>query len=443
MARTGTAAIGGGWQGRLSPAAWAARRGLHYGWVMVAITLVVVVVTAGVRSSAGVLIRPLEAEFGWSRGEISLVFSVALLVLAFTGPLSGKLVDRVGIRQTVLFGATVATIGVALTIVMQSLWQFHLFWGIILPLGSGCVSLVLGAAVANTWFVKQRGLVTGILGGGSSAGQLVFLPTLVWVTSQWGWRAALTLLVGLLAALLLPAAFIFVRNRPDELGLTAYGAGEVGEPATIADSRFTPMAEAIRTRDFWLLALTFAVCGFTTVGLIGTHFLPFAAEQGYSEGQAAALLSIIGGMNIVGTVSAGWLCDRYSPRRLLAGYYFLRALSLLALPALAATTSLPLMALFAIVFGFDFIATVPPTVMLTANRFGRRSVPVIYGWILFAHMIGGALAAALAGEIRDRAGSYTLIIYVAGFTALMAAALAFNIRGREQTPMPLPAPAAG
>ena len=415
---------------RFSPAAWAARRGVHYGWVVVAVTFLTVLTAAGVRSAPGVLIRPLEAEFGWSRGAISLALSLSLLTYGLGGPLSGKLADRFGIRSMAIGFVAVAGLGVALSGLIGHLWQLNHFWAVVVGLGTGGVALVMSATVASIWFEARRGLVTGILGGASSAGQMIFLPLLVWVTAAWGWRATFAVLAALLLGVVLPAAVLLLRSRPRDVGLAPYGAGGAQGPA-LADSRVTPMSRALRTGDFWLLAGTFALCGFTTMGLIGTHFIPHAVEHGFSEVEAAGILGIIGGMNVVGTIASGWLCDRFSPRKLLAGYYFLRALSLLALPLI---TTLPLMSLFAVVFGFDFIATVPPTVMLTADRFGRRSVGTIFGWISFAHMAGGAVAAALAGVIHDYAGDYTLAIYLSGLLALLAAALAFNVRPRVQAP---------
>jgi predicted MFS family arabinose efflux permease len=238
----------------------------------------------------------------------------------------------------------------------------------------------------------------------------------------------------LLAAVVLPVVIFLIRSGPRSVGLGLYGAGEGSSTGSAADLRTTPVREAVRTLDFWLLSSTFFVCGFTTMGLVGAHFIPHATEHGFSEGQAAGILSLIGGMNVIGTLTSGWLCDRYPPRLLLAGYYFFRALSLLALPFI---NSIEMMSLFAVLYGFDYIATVPPTVMLTADRFGRRSVGVIYGWISFAHMVGGATASYLAGFIHDTAGEYTVAFYLAGLLGLIAAALAFGIRPRR--PMPLAA----
>jgi len=424
---------------RLSPTAAAARFGLHYGWVMVGITFLLVTVTAGIRSAPGVMISPLKDDFGWSTAQISWAISLSILTLGLAGPISGRLIDRHGIRPVIIGFLVLGAAGVATTWVMQALWQFYAFWGVLVGFGAGGTSIVLSATVANTWFNDRRGLVTGILGGAASAGQLVFILALAFIVDAWGWRAAVGLMALLAGAVVLPLAVLLLRSHPADVGLTAYGANPTRLPLA-SDERLVPMKEALRTGDFWLLALTFGVCGFTTIGLIGTHFIPHATEHGFSEKQAAGILSVIGGFNVVGTVASGWLTDRYSPRKLLALYYFLRGCSLLVLPAISGS-GIPMMSAFAIVFGLDYIATVPPTVMLTANRFGRRSVGTIYGWITFSHMVGGAAAAALAGQVHDAAGDYGLAMYMGGVLAVFAAAFAFRI-GARPVAATAPAPAA-
>jgi len=415
---------------RFSPVAFANRRGLHYGWVMVAVTFLLVLVMAGIRSAPGVMITPFKNEFGWSTAQISWAISLSILTLGLAGPISGKLIDRHGIRPVILGFLLLGTSGVVATYFLASLWQLHIFWGLMVGFGAGGTSVVLSATVANIWFSERRGLVTGVLGGAASAGQLVFIQLLAFIVDVWGWREAVGLMAIVAAAIVLPATLLLLRSRPGDIGLTPYGA-RPGQVALASDERLVPMKEAMRTSDFWLLAVTFGICGFTTIGLIGTHFIPHATEHGYSEQQAAGILSLIGAFNVVGTIASGWLTDRYSPRKLLAVYYFLRGCSLLILPAI---TGVPLMAGFAILFGLDYIATIPPTVMLTANRYGRRSVGTIYGWITFSHMAGGALAAALAGQIHDAAGSYSIALYMGGVLAVFAAALAFNIGPRKKQP---------
>jgi sugar phosphate permease len=421
----------------LRPDALAARLNVHYAWVIVGITLFLVVTTAGVRSAPGVLILPLEREFGWSRSQISLAISVTLICYGLASPISGRIADRYGLRAMTLSFLFVSGAGIALATTIGDLWQLHLYWGLIVGLGTGGVATVLGAIVSNTWFESRRGLVTGMVGGAASAGQLIFLPLLVWMTSEFGWRTAVQFLATMILAVVLPLAFLLMRSRPRDVGLQPYGVGKAGVIVS-NDTRYTPIGRAVRTADFWLLCSTFFVCGFTTVGLIGAHFIPHATEHGFSDGEAAGILSIIGAMNIVGTITSGLLCDRYSPRKLLAGYYFFRALSLLALPFI---TTLPIMGVFAVTFGLDYIATVPPTVMLTADRFGRRSVGQIYGWITFAHMIGGAIASYVAGYVHDAAGEYTFAMYLAGILGLLAALLAFGINTGEKTKAPEALPA--
>jgi sugar phosphate permease len=414
---------------------WAARHGIHYAWVVVGVAFFIVVAAAGVRATPGVLIRPLEREFAWTRSEISLAIAMSLLVYGLASPLSGRVAERVGLRGMTLVFLSTAGLGVALSTLIAHLWQLQLFWGLIVGLGTGGVATVLGAIIANTWFETRRGLVVGMIGGAASAGQLIFLPLLVWITATWDWRSAVGFLAVVVLAVILPLAYLLMRSRPQDVGLQPYGAGSA-RAAAAADTRVTPMSKALRTGDFWLLASTFFVCGFTTVGLIGSHFIPHATEHGFSEGEAAGILSLIGAMNVVGTLASGWLCDRYPPRMLLATYYFVRALSLLVLPFI---TSLPFMSVFAVTFGLDYIATVPPTVMLTADRFGRRSVGSIYGWITFAHMVGGAIASYMAGYIHDVADEYTIAFYLAGLLGLLAAMMAFGINTGQRQVEPVTA----
>lgn len=407
----------------------------HYAWVIVAVGFLLLLASAGVRSAPGVLIEPLEDDFGWTRGEISLALAVSLLALGFAGPASGWVIGRIGMRAMAVLFIVLSVAGVALTAAMQNIVQLYLFWGVLVGFGTGGVSTVLSATVANTWFETRRGLVTGILGGASSAGQFVLLFPLIIAEQAWGWRGATAGMAVLLAVLILPLTVFLFRSRPADMGLQPFGAGAANTAP--ADTRQTSLREALRVQEFWLLASTFFICGFTTVGLIGFHFIPHAGEHGFSRAEASGIVTIMGAMNIAGTLGSGWLTDRYSPRKLLAAYYFLRACSLLVLPLI---TTVPLMSLFAVVFGLDFIATVPPTVMLTADRFGRRSVPTLFGWITCSHMVGGAVAAAFAGAIHDLAGDYSIPFYVSGLLAMFAAALAFNIRPRYRAE-PLPAAA--
>lgn len=415
--------------GRPAVARLAERLGVHYAWVVVGVVFLVVLVASGARSAAGVFIKPLEEEFGWSRSAVSAPLAVSLLAMAASGPISGWAFTRFGLRRAVVGFLALGGLGAAATAVMSTLWQFHLAWGLLVGLGTGGVGLVIGGVVATTWFSTHRGLVAGILGGAASAGQLLLIKAAAWVTDTSGWRTAMWGVVLLLAAVV-PLAWILLRARPADAGATPFGGG-VGAAPVGADIPPVPLRTALRTGDLWLLSASFFVCGFTTIGLIGYHFIPHATEaHGYSTGEAANLLSLIGAMNVVGTVASGWLCDRYPPRLLLAGYYGARGLSLLALPFMS---SVPFLSGFAIVFGLDYIATVPATIAVITQRYGPRSVPSLYGFVIFLHMVGAAVAAQLAGWIHDYAEQYAPAFYLGGLLAVAAGAMSFALSQRRAT----------
>jgi sugar phosphate permease len=410
----------------------AAVRTLHYAWIIVGVTFVVLLVAAGVRAAPGALVKPLEAEFGWDRASISLAAAVSLLTYGLGGPLGGTLVGRLGVRRVMLGGLLLIGLGVTPLLLLRELWQLHLLWGLIAGIGTGAVAQVLGAAIATTWFRRSRGVVLGLFGAATSAGQLIFLPALVALTVWFDWRAAIVLMAVAVAVLLIPVLAL-IRDRPEQVGVRPYGETGEEDEATLAanaaeDARATPLREAIRSRDYQLLAASFFVCGYTSTGLIGVHFIPHAVEHGFAEVTAAGALGVMGMMNVVGTVSSGWLTDRYDNRVLLAAYYGFRALSLLFLPWII---DVPPLLVFAVVFGLDYIATVPPTANLTAQIFGRASVGTLFGWIFFAHMVGAALAAYLGGIARDALGDYTLAFLSAGALGLVAVGFSLAIRRRQ------------
>jgi MFS family permease len=412
---------------------------VHYAWVVAAVTFVVLLVAAGVRAAPGALIKPLEAEFGWDRASISLAVAVSILTFGFGAPLSGGLVDRFGPRRIMVGGLCLVAIGLGPLLLLRDLWQLHLFWGLVTGIGTGAIANVLGATVALRWFRTNRGVVLGLFAAASSMGQLVFLPTLVAITTAAGWRGAIALLFGAIGVLIVPA-LVLMRNRPEDVG--ARPVGDPGESADeqaraeaaaelAEDARRTPMREAVRTWDFWLLAGSFFVCGYTSNGLIGTHLIPHAVEHGFTELTAASAVGLMGMMNVVGTLASGWLTDRYDNRRLLAAYYAFRALAIFCLPFIL---EIPGLLIFAVVYGLDWIATVPPTANLTAMRFGRASVGTIYGWIFCSHMVGAALAAFLGGWFRDQLGDYTVVFMSAAALGFIAAALSLRISLSGVTP---------
>lgn len=416
-----------------------ARWGVHYGWVVVAVTLPTVLITAGLRAAPGVLLRPWEQAFGWDRAALATAVGINLIFYGAASPISGRLIDRFGPRRIALFSLTLTAIGAVSALFVTQLWQLYLTWGVLIGIGTGGSALVLAATVANRWFATRRGLVTGILGGAQSAGQLVFVPALMALAVTAGWQTGVALLAALVALLCLPLMFLFFRDQPADVGLRPFGAqpGAAGAAAAAADMRRTSLGTALRTLDFWLLAGSFFICGYTTNGLIGTHLIPHAADHGISEVATASVLGLMGMMNILGTVASGMLCDRFDPRRLLAIYYLGRGLALALLPFIA---DVGLLSVFAVLYGLDWLATVPPTVTLTGDRFGRLSVGTIFGWIFLSHQLGGAVASSLGGVLYVQQGNYTVAFLSAAASTVLAAGLALSVR--RQQPMRLSGAAA-
>jgi MFS family permease len=405
----------------------------YYGWLVVSLCFLTTLTSAGVRSSPSVLIHPLEAEFGWSRALIASAISMNLLLFGVAGPISGYLIDRFGPRKVMMGSLLLLICGVSGTIVMTEFWQFFLVWGIIVGLGAGGVGSVLTATVGNRWFVARRGLALGILGSASSTGQLIFLPFFMAMIAYSGWRiGSMTLIV--VALILLPLIFLFMRDDPADVGLEPYGAGQsgAGGPGGAASLRgmsaksatITPR-EILSHPTFWLLCGSFFVCGGTANGLIGTHLIPHEIEIGIPQVAAASLVGIMGALNIVGTTFSGWMVDRVQPQRWLALVYALRGVSLLILPFVHNFSGLTV---FAVVYGLDWFATVPPSMAITADTFGRHNVGKVYGWIFMSHQIGAALMASAAGAVRDYVGDYSFAFLTGGAIAMIAAGLALQIK---------------
>jgi sugar phosphate permease len=400
------------------------RRGLFYGWIVVGVTVISLLVSAGIRAAPGVLIVPLELDMAWSRTVIATAVSIGLLLFGFAGPLAGWLVDRLGPRTVMTAGLLLMIASMVASALMQSVWQMLVFWGALSGLATGLVGAVMGTAVANRWFYAQRGLVLGIFGAATSAGQLIFLPTIVALTGVIGWRGSSFVLAGL-AALMLPIVILLMRDRPADVGALPLGLTEAPPAAASRPSGMAVMREALRTPTFWLLTATFFICGASSNGIVGVHFVPHAVDHGLSQTTAANTLALMGFMNFLGTLGSGFLTDRFDPRVLLACYYGFRGLSLLLLPFVNEPLGLTA---FAVLFGLDYIATVPPTSALVADTFGRANAGTVFGWVFCAHQIGAALAAWLGGVARDYTGDYGIAFIMAGVLAITATGLSLGIR---------------
>ncbi|HUR09689.1 MAG TPA: MFS transporter [Nonomuraea sp.] len=405
-------------------------RRLHRAWFVAAVAFVAILGAAGFRATPGVLINPLQEEFGWSKGTISLAVSVNLVLYGLTAPFAAALMDRFGMRRVVSLALLLVAVGSGLTVLMTASWQLLLFWGVFVGLGTGSMALVFVATVTDRWFVRHRGLVTGVLTAAGATGQLIFLPLLAQLAEGPGWRVA-SLTVAGAALAVVPFVWWLLRDHPEDVGTTALGA----EPGTVrtppvqvnaAVRAVTVLRSAARTRAFWFLAGGFAICGASTNGLVGTHFIPAAHDHGMAEPVAAGLLAVIGIFDVAGTIASGWLSDKVNPKILLGVYYGLRGLSLMVLPGLFAATTEPSMLIFIVFYGLDWVATVPPTVALCRRIYGAEGA-VVFGWVFGSHQIGAAFAAVGAGLTRDHLGAYDLAWYVSGALCLLAAGMSLAI----------------
>ncbi len=420
-------------------AAALARRGIHYGWVVAALTFLTMLTTAGAMGLPGALILPLNGEFGWSTAAISSALALRIMLFGLMAPFSAALMNRFGPRAVIAAATVLISSGLLLATLMTSFWQLMVLWGVIVGLGTGLTAMVLGATVANRWFVRRRGLVLGLLTASGATGQLAFLPLATLLVARVGWRAALYPTVGA-CVLVAVLVILFMRDRPEDLGLIAYG-----EDAAVAGAApprppssnpvgaaFAVLFDAGRSPAFWALFSTFFVCGLSTNGLIQSHFIPFCADYGMAPTEAASVLAMMGVFDFVGTVASGWLSDRVDNRWLLFWYYGLRGLSLLWLPSSAFTFFG--LSIFAMFYGLDWIATVPPTVRLSTQLFGRERGALVFGWVFTGHQLGAAVAVLGAGGSRTALATYLPAFYAAGLMCLVAALIALTARAKRDAP---------
>lgn len=420
-----------------------AARGIHYGWVMVALTFAYTLFSGASMGIVGVAVVPLSNEFGWSLGEITTPMGLRLGLFGAMAPFAGALLLRYGLRHVVVGAAILNAAGLVIAMAMTTIGELWLGVGILLGVAPGMTALVLGATIASRWFVARRGLVVGILSASSATGTLLFLPTAAWITETYGWRWALA--PALVLLLICASLFaLFARNYPSELGLPPFGSESIEPPTKPAAGNaiaisFATLRESAGTLTFWVLAGTFFVCGVSSFGLIQPHFMPLCADYGIGAVTSASLIAVIGVCDFIGTLASGWLSDRYDNRWLLAWYYGFRGLSLMWLPY--SGFSIVGLSFFAVFYGLDFIATVAPTVKLTAQAFGREKAPLVFGWIFAAHQLGSAIAAATTGLSRDILASYLPAFFAAGMLCILAALAMGLLRKPKGDAAPLPQPA--
>ncbi len=411
---------------------------IHPAWIAAGVTFLTLMASAGFRSAPTVLIVPLEEAFGWSRAQISFAVGLNVLLYGLVSPFAAALMERFGIRRVVMAALSLVALGSGATVLIKAPWQLVVLWGCVVGVGTGSMALVFAATVASRWFVARRGLVTGILTAAAATGQLVFLPGLAHAAMSWGWKSV-SLIVAACALAAVPLVFLFLGESPSHRGLRPYGATETWTPppaSKIPAARLAlgSLKEGARMPSFWYLVLSFFVCGLSTTGLVGTHFIPAAHDHGMSEPVAASLLALIGIFDVAGTLTSGWLTDRIDSRKLLFAYYGLRGLSLLLLPTILFSTVHPSTLVFVIFYGLDWVATVPPTIHLCREVLGPERGTVVYGWVFAAHQVGGAIAAYGAGVLRVHFGDYALAFQVSAVLCLIAAFLVLRIPALRPKP---------
>ena len=404
---------------------------VHYAWVVLAVMFTAMLAGVGVRAAPGVMIVPLEHAFGWDVSTISGAVSLNIILLGATGPFLTGLMQIIGLKRTIMLCLTLLMAGTGLSTFMTAPWQLFLTWGLMVGIGSGAGAVGMAAAVANRWFARRTGFAMGLLTAANAAGQLIFLPLLALLAEHYGWRGV-AICVTLAIAVVLPVVAIMLPESPAQVGLGPYGSTAMQPPGADHAAGNNPFTVAInalfragRSIDFWLLCLTFGVCGFSTNGLINTHLIAYCADHGITQVNGASILAVIGVFSLIGSALSGWMCDRFNPRMLLFWYYGLRGLSLVLVPF---TSFDPVsLSVFAVFYGLDWVATGPATFALTNEIFGRRDSPVIVSWIFAAHQVGGALAAVGAGAVRSLEGSYLMAFVASGLACLLASLLVLRI----------------
>ena len=405
-------------------------RRMHYAWVVAGLTFLVLAISAGMRGAPGVLLAAMPQELGWTSASISLAFGINLLLYGLFGPFAVAVMDRWGVRRSVVVSLAMIGLGAGATPFVTAPWQLVVLWGVIAGLGGGVISMVLVPVVAGRWFTARRGLVVGGLTAGAAAGTLLLLPLLAWIAEGWGWRSMVFLLAGAILALI-PLVLWGMRDRPADIGLPPYGEDRLAPAAPPITGNpiartMRALGEGLRDKTFLLLAGAFIICGATTNGFVGTHLIPACIDAGFTPVQSAWVMAGMGVFNVIGAFASGWLSDRFDARWLLAIYFVSRAFALAFLPF---SFDSPVgFAIIVVINGLDWVATVPPMVKLCTQHFGRERGSLMYGWINAIHQVGSGTAAFLGGVLRDHLGSYFIIFIAAGVICLGAAALVGGVR---------------
>jgi sugar phosphate permease len=403
--------------------------GQNYAFVVAGVVFVALLVSAGLRSAPGVLMIPWQKAFGWDRGTISLAAAIGIFLYGMVGPFAAALMQSLGVRQVLVGALILMAVSTGLSIFVTASWQLIALWGVFSGVASGCVAMVLAATIVNRWFVVRRGLVTGLLSASTATGTLIFLPAFAALAEAHSWKIPV-LIIAAGASVVAVLVWLVLPERPGDIGLVAYGA-RAGDPpggeirANPLTSAITALTGSLSKPDYWFLAVPFFICGFTTNGLVGVHLISLCGDHGMLPVRAAGLMAMMGLFDLVGTTASGWLTDRYDPRKLLFAYYALRGLSLIYLPF--SDFSIVSLSMFAVFYGLDWIATLPPTLKLANQAFGEKQAPIVFGWLAAGHQLGAASAAFMAGALRTAQGDYLQAFIIAGSTGLLAAVMSLMV----------------
>ncbi len=404
---------------------------LHPAWTALVVTFLTLMATAGFRSAPSVLIIPLEDAFGWSRSQVSTAIAINVLIYGLVAPFAAALMEKFTVRKVVMSALTFVALSAGATIFISQPWHLWLLWGLCVGVGTGSMALVFAATVANRWFIKHKGLVVGALTAANATGQLIFLPLLSHFAIDFGWKSV-SVTIAAASMLVVPLIYFFLKESPTAIGTTPYGAQDDWQPLPKSDLSayrlaIDTIAQARRIKDFRILFFTFFVCGLSTNGLIGTHFIPAAHDHGMAEPVAASLLALVGVFDVVGTLASGYLTDRFDPRKLLFFYYGLRGLSLFLLPSILFSSVHPSTLVFVIFYGLDWVATVPPTLILSRMVLGPGRATIVYGWVFVGHQVGASAAAIGAALLRVQLGDYAVAFYISAAMCIVSALMVLQI----------------
>ncbi|WIW30334.1 MFS transporter [Bacillus inaquosorum] len=382
---------------------------LHYAWIIVSVTFLILLAVQGVRLSFGAFVEPWERQFSMDRGTISLISTLSFIVYGISQPVIGRLVDKWGARAVLSWSALLTGVSIFLTYFVTSPWQLFLLYGLGVSLGVGGASNVAASVLVVNWFSKKRGLAFGIMEAGFGAGQMLLVPGSLMLIHWFSWKLTVVVLGLLLMVIVFPAALLMLRNNPSEKNAEPIGGLAEAEKETAPKTTALSVTGMFRMRQFWFLILPFLICGFTTVGLMDTHLIPFSHDHGFSTTVTSAAVSLLAGFNIAGILLSGIVADRWSSRKILCFLYAVRALSIVIL---IYSHEPYLLLAFAILFGLVDFATVAPTQMLATQYFQNYSIGLMIGWLSLAHQIGSALGAYVPGVIYTVTGEYTLAFYL-------------------------------